>query len=380
MKMVSEQERERRLTAMRKAMDDAGFEALVVCTAGTDGRGRIRYLDGVYLWGGRSFYILPAKGEPAMIQPAYVGSEWGEAVGWCNDHRSAVDPARAVAEALRDMGLHRSAIGIVGLEELISVRDLRTLQDTLSEASFQAATMLFDRVRLVKSDEEIGCIRDTSAIFRRAYQALESALKPGMTERDAMAEAVRNLMRRGCHSGFAHISRSGGLPMLHPPTDDVIEQTDVITCDLEFVGPEGYALELSRHFSFGLPPDPVRRLYDMQVEAFQDCLAAMQPGNSSSEILKAADDSYRKHGHFAAGPVGRSWVQFHAHGIGLDFEEPPLVPGLEVTLRPGMVVSLHPHPGPEDPTLPAIKIEDNVLITDAGPERLTYAQDGWVVL
>jgi Xaa-Pro aminopeptidase len=254
------------------------------------------------------------------------------------------------------------------------------MESTLPEVAFQDATMLFDSVRAVKSDEEIGYIRETSAIFKRAYKVIEAMMVPGMTERDVMAEAVRNLFRMGCLSGFAHISRSGGLRMLHPPTDDVIERTDVITCDLEFVGPQGYALELSRHFSFGPPPDPVRRVFDVQVEAFKDCLAAMQPGNSSLEILAAADASYRKHGFFAAGPVGHSWVQFHAHGIGLDFEEPPLVPGLDVTLQPGMVVSLHPHMGPEDPTLPAIKIEDNILVTAEGPERLTYQQNDWVVL
>ncbi len=378
--MVSQRERERRFAAMRKAMADEGLEALVICAAGTNGRGRIRYLDGVYLWGGRTFYILPLKGEPAMFQPGFVGSEWAEAVGWCKDHRSAVDPARVVAQTLVDIGLHRAAIGIVGLQDVISVQDLRTIESTLPEASFEDATFLFDMVRVVKSDEEIGYVRETSVILKRAYKVVEAVMVPGMTERDVMAEAVRTLYHLGCPSGFAHISRSGGLRMLHPPTNDVIEPTDVVTCDLEFVGPHGYALELSRHFSFGPPPDAIRRIYGVQVEVFKDCMDAMQPGTLSTEILKTADTTYRKHGFFAAGPVGHSWVQFHAHGIGLDYEEPPLVPGLDVTLQPGMVVSLHPHLGPEDPTLPAIKIEDNVLVTAAGPERLTYQQDEWVVL
>jgi hypothetical protein len=48
--------------------------------------------------------------------------------------------------------------------------------------------------------------------------------------------------------------------MLHPPTDDVIEQTGVITYALEFLGPEGYVLEIGSHFSVGPPPDPVHRL------------------------------------------------------------------------------------------------------------------------
>lgn len=378
--MVSKQERDRRVANMRRAMSDEGLEALVVCTAGTQGRGRIRYLDGVYLWGGRAFFVLPATGQPLMVQPAFVGSAWSEAVGWCDEHISAVDPARSVAEALQDLGLHRSRVGIVGMEDLISLRHLRTLERTLPEAALQDATTLFDIARIVKSPEELGYMRETSAIFRRAYKAVEAVLAPGMTERAVMAEAVQTLNRLGCLSGFAHISRSGGLRMLHPPTDEVIQETDVVTCDLEFIGPEGYALELSRHFSFGQPPDSVRRVFDMQAEAFRACMSAMRPGQSSSAILKAADESYRRNGYFAAGPAGRSWVQFHAHGIGLDAEEPPWVPGSDLRLQPGMVLSVHPHIGPEDPTLPAIKIEDNVLVTEEEPKRLTYARDEWVVL
>ena len=357
-----------------------GLDALIICADGASSRGRIRYVDGVFLWGGRTFFVLPLKGEPVMFQPAYVGSEWAEAVGWCKDHRSAVDPAQAVAEALIDMRLGHFTIGIVGLQDVISVHDLRTLESTLPEATFRNASLLFDMVRIVKSDEEIGYVRETSAILRRAYKTIEAVMVPGLTEREVVTEAVRTLHRLGSLSGFAHISRSGGLRMLHPPTDDVIERTDVVTFDLEFIGPHGYGLELSGHFSFGPPPDAIRRIYDVQVEVFQCCIEAMQPGASSREILEVADATYRKHGFFAAGPVGHGWVQFHAHGIGLDPEEPPLVPGLDVTLQPGMVVSLHPHLGPEDLTIPTIKIEDNILVTAAGPERLTYHQDEWRVL
>jgi Xaa-Pro aminopeptidase len=379
--MVSHQERERRYLAIRAAMREDGLDALVVCGSGDEAeRGRTRYVSDLYVWNGQTFVILPLKGKPILIQPAYIGNAWAGSVGWITDNRSAVDPAGAVVEALLDLGLGRASIGIVGLESVLTVRDLSVFRSKLPDASLRDATLLFDMVRIIKSEDEIQHLRHTSAILRQAYQSLEELLVPGRTERDVIAVVVARLYELGCTDGFAHIARSGGLKILHPPTSEVIESTDVLTFDLEFIGPEGYALELSRHFSFGPPPDSVRRVYDIQVEVYQRCVEAMRAGASSEAILRAAESAYQMHGFSAAGPSGLGAVQYHAHGIGLDFGELPLVPGRELTLCQGMVVCLHPHMAPEDPSLPDIEIEDSVLITAGGPERLTYERDEWTAL
>jgi hypothetical protein len=70
---------------------------------------------------------------------------------WCSRQRSAgtargqesvIDLARAVAEAIHGIGLHCAAIGIVGLSELILVRDPWTIEARLSDVSFRDATMM----------------------------------------------------------------------------------------------------------------------------------------------------------------------------------------------------------------------------------------------
>ena len=361
-------------------MADEDLDALLICAHGASGRGRIRYVSDVYLWGGQTFVILPRNQSPVMIQPAYVGSGWAESVGWIKDNRAAVDPGRGAAEVLREMGMSRAAIGVVGLGSDIAPRDVRTIESVLPTAMLHDATLTFDMVRIVKSEEEIGHLRSMSAVLLRAYEALEQVLKPGVTEREVIAQAIHEAYLYGCLDGFAHISRSGGLHVQHPPTNDIIWESDSMTVDLEYIGPEGYALELARCYSFHPPPDAARRVYDVQVEVFARCMEVMQPGNSSYRIFEAADAAYRQRGFYAAGPSGHGPVQLHAHGIGLGFDEPPGVPGLDIMLRPGMVVCLHPHLGPEDPMLPDISIEDTILITEHGPERLTDQQDRWRVL
>jgi Xaa-Pro aminopeptidase len=184
----------------------------------------------------------------------------------------------------------------------------------------------------------------------------------------------------GCQDGFANISRSTRQPIMRPATDDVINQEDVITFDWEFVGPHGYGLELSGHYSFGPPPDKIQRLYDVQKETYQRCVEIMRPGNTSRMIRDTIEATYKKHGFSLPTPAGYGPVQYHAHGIGLDFSEPPFVPEQDITLEEGMVLALHPHIGPEDRTIPPIEILDNVLVTPHGGERLSYSQVEWVQL
>lgn len=372
--MTSAHERERRYAALRGAMAAEGLEALLICARGDEfQRGRLQYVSDVFMWAGRGYVLLPLNHPPILFQARSVA--WAEAAGWISDNRSAIDQPQAIVHALADLGLSRARVGVVGLEEVIPVKDLRGLQHGLPDAEWREVTSLFERVRAIKSEEEIGYLRETSDIVKRAYRAMEAMLRPGVSERQAVAEAHRTARALGCLDGIAHPGRSGGLKMIRLPNESIIQRADVITFDLEFAGPQGYWLELSRHYSFGPPPDAARRLFDVQAEVYERCVEMMKPGVPSQQILAVADAEYRKRGFRAAGPIG-----FHAHGIGLDAFEPPLVPGQEVVLEAGMVISLHPALIPHDPALPPIVIEDNILVTSHGGERLTDPVNRWLEL
>jgi Xaa-Pro dipeptidase len=378
--MATQQERERRHSCIQAAMRGEGLDALLICANGPSGRGRISYLADCYLTGGQALLIFPLAGEPVLVQPAYVGIAWAMGTTCIRDHRSSTNPAQTAAAVLADLGLDRGSIGLVDMESGLAAGNLRILERALPQAQWHDATMLFDRVRIVKSEEELGYVRETSAIVKKAFQVISGLLRPGMSERHILAEAERALYMHGVIDGFAHITRSSGVHTLHPPTDDPISPDDVVCIDLEYIGPHGYGLELGAHYSFRPPSEKIRRIFEVQCEVYERCVEAIKPGVASSEILSVANRAYRKHGFFAAGPTGLGPVQFHAHGIGLDSEEPPLVPGLEVVFEPGMVLSLHPHLGPEDPGRPVIWINDNVLVTATGAERLSYPHTEWTVL
>jgi len=379
--MASLQERDRRYKALRADMAGQGLEVLVVHgRGGYSDRGAVRYIADLYMWGGETYVILPRQGEPILFQPGYMGFAWAQAAGWIADNRSAVDPPKAVAETLLDLGLGRTSIGIVGLGTTLPVQSLRTLESGLPVAMLQDATSLFNKIKIVKSAEEIGYLRETSEIMKRGYKAMEAILAPGVTERQLIAEAERVMRLHGMADGFALISRSTRDPVMRPPTEDIIHKDDVITFDWEFAGPQGYCLELSGQYSFARPSDKLRRVFEAQTETYQRCLELMKPGVSSARILETVEVTYKKHGFELPGLSGFGPVQFHVHGIGLDFTEPPLVPGHDLALEEGMVVALHPHIGPEDRMSPPVEILDNVLVTRSGGERLTRSHAEWSIL
>jgi ectoine hydrolase len=377
--LSSKGERHRRHAALGEAMGREGYDALVICGRGDEFvRGRIQYVSDIFQWAGWGFVVLPHEGEPSYVGDPLWGISRAEAAGWIVDLRLTLTPGEEIAAILLEHGLARGKIGLVGVGDAGSWRHIGALHDALREASFDDSTDLFDGIRAIKSAEEIASLRETSAILRRVFGALAAEIRPGVPERDVLAEAHRLCRQYGCLDGIALMGRPP-FRFFGPGSSVPIQADDVIVIDLEWGGPSGYWLELRRCFSFGEPADEVRRFWEMRREAFAACVEAMRPGASSSDILSARDAVYRRHGYPAA-----EGLRYSAHGIGLDSLEPPWVPGNDRVLEPGMVLSVHPDvsvPGPDEAArLGGISVADNVLVTEGAAERLTDPEVEWVAL
>jgi len=378
--LTSAGERERRYATLRAGMDAAGLSALVICSRGDEFvRGRVQYVSDIFQWAGRGFIVLPLKGDPVFVVDPLWGLGYASLSGWVADMRMPANAGAEVGAVIRDLGIARAAIGIVGLADITAAADERDIRAALPEADLRDATDLFDDIRAVKSDEELQNLYQTSAILRTVFRALEAEIRPGVTtERQLMAQAHRLCRQHGCLDGIAIMGR----PPFHsfgPGTDATIEREDVFVVDLEWGGPSGYWVELRRCFSFGPPADAVRRFYDMQVEVFASCVAAHKAGTSSEEIALARERSAGKFGY-----TGQGILAYTAHGIGVDSLEPPWVPGKERILKQNMVLNLHPNLMIRDSgiaqAMGGVSLADNVLVTATGGARMTDLVDNWVVL
>ncbi len=372
-------ERSRRDEALRHVMESNGLDAMLVCGRGDEvARGRIQYVSDTFVWAGWALIVLPRVGDAVYIGDPLWGTDRAQAAGWIKEFRMAHDPGPEVASVLADLGLSSGSIGLVGAQIAMGAGELRSIESSLRDATLTDATPLFDDVRAVKSEVELANLRETSEILRKVFGALAAEIRPGVPERDVLAEAHRLVRQFGCLDGIATMSRppfryfGGG-------SDAVIERDDIIVIDLEWAGPSGYWVELRRCFSFGEPSPRAQRYWDLQRETFSACVEAIKPGVQASDVAAARDRVYAKWGY----PASNS-PRYTLHGIGIDTLETPWIPGNDALLRSGMVLSLHPHITIDDPAEQAavggITISDNVLVTPTGSERMTDREVEWVVL
>lgn len=375
MRGTSRTERERRRAALVELCEAGGWDALVVCGRGDEFlRGRIQYAADVFQWAGWGYLALEPGGRTTFFADPLGGFGHTEtATPWVDEVVMTQTPGRDLAALLGDHG----TIGVVGLGEVAATAHVAEFGENARQATLADATDAFDDVRAVKSGEEIANLEETSAILRTVFTAMEAELRPGTLVRDVLAEAHRLCRQHGCVDGIAMMSRPPEERFTHG-VDEPLSADDVIVIDLEWGGPSGYWLELRRCFSFGPPPDDVKRFWEARVETFEACLEVMRPGTSSEEILAARDRVYAKHGFTAEGSI-----VYSAHGIGIDSLEPPWVPGKERTLRENMVISLHPDVRVDEQTskrVGLVSVGDNVLVTPDGGRRLSYTTEEWVVL
>lgn len=356
-----------------------GLGGLIVSSRGDEFmRGRVQYVSDVFQWAGWSFVVLPAVGEPSFIGDPLWGLARVPMVEWITDMRTTHDPGAEIAGILQDHGLDGAAIGIVGWSDIAAAVHVEGIIAASPRVVFSDATDLFDDVRAVKSAEEVDNLEETSGILKRVFRALEAEIRPGVTERDVLAQAHRLCRQFGGLDGIAQMSRTPFRAYTFG-TAGVIEEDDTIAIDLEWGGPSGYWAEVRRVYSFRPPSDSARRYWDSRVETFGACVGAMRPGAASMDIAAARDSVYRKYGQTADGLLA-----YTAHGIGIDSLEPPWVPGKDRVLEENMVINLHPAIRFDDPVeakaVGGIVISDNVLVSATGPRRLTDASDEWIVL
>ena len=130
---------------------------------------------------------------------------------------------------------------------------------------------------------------------------------------------------------------------------------------------DGYASDCTRTFATGDLPDELARAYEVCLEAQLAGLDAFAPGASGRDVDAAARDV------IAAAGWGEQFGHGLGHGIGLEVHEAPTVRAESTdTLEAGNVVSCEP--GIYLPGVGGVRIEDMVLVTADGRERLTQAR------
>lgn len=225
-----------------------------------------------------------------------------------------------------------------------------------------------DALRAVKSDDELAALQRALEMTDEAFLAANARLRAGMTEKEA-AEIIREELRNVGSAGeaFDTIVASGpnAAKPHHAPGNRVIQEGEPVIIDMGALH-EGYAGDLTRTIWFGQPSQQLVTMYGIVMAAHDACIAQARPELTGVELDAVARDL------FAEQDMDQYFVHSLGHGLGLRVHEAPSASTRSTdTLEPGNVVTIEP--GLYIPDWGGVRIEDVVVITEAGAMNLTGA-------
>jgi Xaa-Pro aminopeptidase len=339
--------------AIAQSLEEARLDALLV-SCGPN----LRYLCG--FTGSNGTLLVQPDAAVLFTDPRYTIQAAGEV-------SCAVRIARGpLPDAVADE-IARIRVRKIGYEPArMTCEALEAVRGRLPmRAHLQPAGGWVEKLRMVKSPEEIAAIRRAVAIASRAFEQAAARAKPGMREQDLAAELEYRMRRLGAEKpSFETIVAAGPRSALpHAgPTAARIDRGFVVVdmgamCD-------GYSSDMTRMLHAGAPGPKARRMYKAVLEAQQAAIDAVRPGISAARVDEAARRVLRGCG------MEKLFVHSTGHGLGLEIHEPPRLGGRDKTrLREGMAVTIEP--GAYLEGFGGVRIEDTVIVTARGCEVLT---------
>lgn len=335
----------------------------------------VRYVTGFYAKGYRPFLefdylaLVPREG-PGVLGTSLAGEEprarLRSRAGEVHTLPGVRGWAQPIASMLRDHGLAEARVGFDLLPHFLHVE----LRDELPGLDLVDASSIWTEVTAIKLPGEVTLLREALRIAQAGMQAALDALAHGKSELEISAEAEYVMRRAGSEMNpFIPVVASGENAAVweRVATERRIGEGEMVILDFGCVY-RGYTGDFARTTVVGDPSPEQRRLYRAAFRALQEAMHAVRPGVLCSVIDALARDVMREEGFersIAPWPMG------HQLGYGLH-GSPVIGPGVNVPLQPGMVLNIEPALNtPDDPSVGGVELEDTVLVTEDGCERLT---------
>ncbi len=250
--------------------------------------------------------------------------------------------------------------------EGLSLKTFLDLSTELAGIEFIASDLVSNQ-RTIKDEEETALIRKACEIADIGISAAMEAIRSGVREYEVAAQAEYAMRVRGSR-GFAFETLVASGPRSSYPhgrsTDREIRKGDLVTVDLGGVW-EGYCSDITRTVVVGSPSPRDRRILQLVKKVHDKVLEEIRPSIEGVRVdafsRRMFGERYRSH-----------FVHGLGHGVGLDIHEPPtLSPTSKDILAVGNVVT--DEPGIYLKDYGGVRIEDTVLVTADGAEKLTSA-------
>lgn len=229
-----------------------------------------------------------------------------------------------------------------------------------------------ESARIIKTDDELNCMRWSIAVAQHALTSMKAAIRPGVNELQlwGLVNYVNVANNGDWHDGRMLASGPRTNPWYQEAEDRIVEAGDLVGVDTDMVGPNGYCADVSRtfHCGPGLPTKRQKQIYRHAVEEIEHNLKLIRNGRTLMDFQAQSflpEEKFHRNAYTCA-----------IHGVGMCDEFPRINPRCsgptpyDGVMQTGMVLCVESYMGAEDEHEGA-KLEQMVLVTDDGCELLS---------
>ena len=351
------EESRRRVDLVRRRLIDLELDGLVI-TAPQN----VRYLAGFS--GSLGYLVIGRETADILGDSRYWLQMEDESPGFALVRvRASQGLLTLLAEQIKARSMRRAG---VEAQHLTVDQFERLRLEVGAEISLVATTGVVEDLRMIKSPQEVELLSQVAGIAGRAFDRVRPSIRPGMRERDVAFLLEQTFVELGADGpSFETIvaaGERGALPHGRA-SDRVLESGDMVVIDFG-ARAGGYNSDSTRTIVIGEPTAEQKRVIEAVRLAQTESMALMRPGVTADAVDRRAREVLANEAHAFGHGLG--------HGIGLLVHERPYLSSSDQTpLQPGMVITNEP--GIYIPNWGGVRLEEMVLITDAGPQLLTPA-------
>ena len=361
----------------------------------------ILFLSGYWPSTGDSAVVVTRRGQHALVLPSvdkpFVPRDWNGLLV-CYD----IDPTdlqagsprdkvvQALTVALQEFGLSAGRLGCEltfetvagsfrGSEANVPGREMYlSLTKPLPRLSMQDGSDLIRNLRRLKTPREIDAFRRCNRIADYAFGRAREAARIGVTEIEVAAIMESAFQAYGISVETASRARGYAFVMSGPvnstnawlpanfSTRRTLQEGDFVL--IEFNGfADGYWTDLSRTFIIGEPSKQQKEMVLAVTEVLETVAGAVKPNVSAGSLDELARKGFRSAG------LEQYFLHYIGHAVGFAIHEQPILKtDSDVLLEPGMILAIEP--GLYIDKVGGIRIEDNLIVTNEGAERLSNCE------
>lgn len=217
--------------------------------------------------------------------------------------------------------IRRFAIAGFNLIPHSTYREIESALTRYGQVDIIRGDELVMELRMIKSPDEIACMRHAGMITAKAFDHVLENIRPGMTELQVRGLACAAIYEHGAENEaypMWMLAGEGGNQAISRARHKIIEKNDIVMLQIG-ARYEGYASSIGRPVFFGKPEQKFLDAVKAGYEAHDVLVSQLYDGNNAGEVAKQYYQTMEKNGHI-------NWLLYGpCHATGLMEGEPPWI-------------------------------------------------------